>query len=248
MRSALLLSGNPRFCKDFDSQLDNLKNSLIDWIVVLWDRGNSEDTKISPEWKAKTAEEVAARLEPNLPPGHRLAHVELVDPQSCPPSPREYTGFYCNAQAVWQQYQILKLCDYRRREAEAANQQPYDLVIRSRPDIGLANLIDLENEKNYLLENPNILLTPKQNVALGRTPMSDYFVVGLPDAMSIFNNAVDYFDEFHSNNIPYSPELLLKAILTTSGISLPPTEIEGIIRKSGVHVPSIFYPEFGRWL
>ena len=50
MRTALLLTGNPRFSADFDSQINNLKNSSVDWFITFWNRPDGFDPKISPNW------------------------------------------------------------------------------------------------------------------------------------------------------------------------------------------------------
>jgi hypothetical protein len=49
-KTALLLTGNPRFSIDFDSQLQNLTKSAIDLYIVFWRRPFGWDPKISENW------------------------------------------------------------------------------------------------------------------------------------------------------------------------------------------------------
>jgi hypothetical protein len=69
MKTALLLTGNPRFSADFDSQLQNLTKSAIDLYIVLWRRGLGCDPKISENWSnLKSAGQIKDKLRAHLPP------------------------------------------------------------------------------------------------------------------------------------------------------------------------------------
>jgi len=246
MKTALLLSGNARFCKEFDMQINNLQNSEIDWFVTLWNRrygdGSERQELMSPGWQATTAEEARTIIEPKLPPGHRLAHIELVDPSEFPPLTKEYKRIDCTPANLFQQYWILKKCDLQRQAAGH-----YDLVVRSRPDIGIEPVIDLSHVYNILKQNPNIIITPDNHRNCG---FNDMFAIGLPDTIKTYCESVDHIDHFNLNlNVTMHSELMISTIIHSQGLQWPKTGIRVSIREqgNGPNAPG-FIPDFGRWL
>jgi hypothetical protein len=245
VKTALLLSGNARFCAEFDMQLSSLTNSEVDCFLVLWNRrygdGHERQELMSPGWTATTAEEARAIIEPKLPPGYRIAHIELVDPSEFPPLTKEYKNIDCTVSNLFQQYWILKRCDQRRQES--GNQ--YDLVIRSRPDIGIEPVIDLEQARSILNQNPNIIITPYNHRNCG---YNDMFAIGLPDTMKTYCTSVDHIDHFNLNlGVKLHSELMIGSILNSQGIQWPATNIRVSLREIGVRNGDYFVPNFGRW-
>ena len=156
MKSALLLSGNPRFSIDFDSQLINLQNSEIDVFIVLWNRPDGLDPKISPNWcNLEFGDQIITRLKPHLPSWYTIKYAEVVTENQFGPLPYPYPPYNSTPINVWQQYNILKYCNSKRKEFGS-----YDLVIRSRPDLGLNQPIDLNLAYKTLLQYPNCIWTP----------------------------------------------------------------------------------------
>jgi hypothetical protein len=245
MKTALLLSGNARFCAEFDMQLDNLLNSEIDWYLVLWNRrngdGHDRDELMSPGWTASTVEEARAIIEPKLPAGHRIAHIELVDPSEFPPLTKEYKHIDCNVNNLFHQYWMVKRCDQRRQESGIA----YDLVIRSRPDVGIEQKIDLPDAKMFLTHNPECVITPYNHRNCG---YNDMFAIGLPDTMRTYCSSVDFIDHFNLElNVKLHSETIISAIVASHGIQWPPTDIRISLREQGVRNGDHFVPDFGRW-
>ena len=249
MKTALLLSGNPRFCNEFDMQLDNLKNSSIDWIVILWTRhsgdGSDRNELISPSWQAKTTEQARSIIEPKLPPGHRLAHIELLEPSSFPSLTKKYQHIDCNVENLFQQYWMLKQCDLARQLLDS-----YDLVIRSRLDIGIDIPIDLLQVYNFLQNNPRCVITPANRRSCG---FNDMFGIGLPETMKTYCEAVDHIDHFNLNlNVKLHSELMISTILASQGLHWPMTNFNVSLREQGTGSTrsednNPFIPNFGRW-
>jgi hypothetical protein len=245
MKTACLLSGNARFCAEFDMQLRNLIDSEIDWYVVLWNRrygdGHDRQELMSPLWTATTAEEARDIIEPNLPAGHRLAHIELVDPSEFPPLTKEYQKIECTVANLFQQYWMLKRCDQRRLESGVE----YDLVIRSRPDIGIEQTINLPHAHGFLSQNPNCIISPYNHRNCG---FNDMFAIGLPGLMKTYCQSVDDIDHFNLElGVKMHSETMIASILASKGIEWPPTDIRVSIRELGVWEEGAFIPEFGRW-
>lgn len=242
MKTALLLSGNPRFSADFDSQINAYKNSQVDWYIVFWNRKYGWDPKLSANWcDLKSAEDVRERLTPHLPQNHRIRHVEILDPKYYSVMPQEYVAFRSTPFNVWQQYKCLQYCDRIRREIDS-----YDLVIRSRTDLGLSEDIDLKIAYDCLVRDAlngyNLIYTPN-NQRYGYFPnFNDQFAIGLPHVMSYYCDAIDQFDTLYLQGTKYNPEYLLQTHLSRKNIEWPETSFE-IVRNPEHWVPI----SHGKW-
>lgn len=244
MKSALLFTGNARFSKDFDSQLNNLQNSEIDIYIVFWRRKPGFDPKISDNWYVQTSGEIRDKIKPHLPSHYTIKYIELLNPELFETVPRQYEQHYSNPANVWQQYNILKYCYSWLKEY---NQ--YDLIIRSRTDLGLSEPIDLKLAYECLLKNPNLVYTPNNqrngymvNIGNYVSGFCDQFAIGLPETMKIYCNAIDHFDSLYVKGIKYNPEYLLQTVLLEHGILWPPTSFE-IIRDTAHWKPI----DHGKW-
>jgi hypothetical protein len=262
MRTAFLLSGQARFCKEFDTQLDNLKNSNIDWYVAFWKlRPGHEhfrnaipevidyqyrDWLIPPTWSDSTARDF---IESRLPDRHRLVDIKLFDYSEFPPMPREYTGhrIRCNPNSLFQQFWLVYQSDLLRQQ----HGQQYDLLIRSRADLGLKGPVDLEYAHQLLLQNQNVILTSADRRG---NPIDDMFSIGLPDAIERYCSMVNYFDQIYVNNprLDMATESFIAVTLSSLGLQFPMTNIGTTFRTVGTGVEdsvsgSKFLPDFGRW-
>jgi hypothetical protein len=238
MKTALLLTGNPRFSKDFKSQIYNLQNSQVDWYITFWNRPFGFDPKVSENWcNLTTAGNIRDRLKPHLPSNHKIKFVEILEPGIFDSPPKEYEIFNSNPKNVWDQYKILQYCDHWRRELG-----DYELVVRSRTDLGLSERIDLKLAFQSLLKNPNCIYTPS-NQRNGYEPyFNDQFAIGLASIMEFYCDAIDDFDFLYETGVKYNPEYLLQSSLSNKGIIWPPTTFE-IVRDIGHWVPI----EHGEW-
>lgn len=237
-KTALILTGNPRFSIDFDSQLNNLQNSDIELFICFWRRPEGVDPKLSPNWcNLKDGSEVYRRLLPHLPSNFKITSCEVFDDSFAGEIPQNYEPYNSTPINVWQQYRLLK------HAYQAVHQLGYfDLVIRSRTDLGLSEPIDLQLAHSCLLQTPNCIYTPN-NQRYGYPPnFNDQFAIGLPHIMEIYCNAVDVFDILYHQGIKYNPEYLLQTHLSNNQIRWPETSWE-IIRDPAHYVPI----EHGKW-
>lgn len=244
MKCALLLTGNARFSKEFDSQLQNLQNSEIDIYIVFWRRSPGFDPKISPNWYVQTSGEIRDKIKPYLPNHYKIKYIELLDPNLFQNPPRDYESYYSNPSNVWQQYNILKYCYSWVKEFNK-----YDLIIRSRTDLGLSEPIDLKLAYDCLVKHPNLVYTPNNQrngyiVDVGNylTGFCDQFAIGLQEVMEIYCNAIDHFDSLYDRGIKYNPEYLLQTVLFDNNILWPPTSFE--ILRDPAHWQPI---DHGKW-
>lgn len=245
MKVALLLSGNPRFSIDFDSQLENLRGSQIDLYIILWRRPEGVDPKLSRNWCNLTdGQEIIEKIGHHIPANYNIKHAEVVTEDQFDPLPYNYDAYNSTPLNVWQQYNILKYCDSKR--IQSGN---YDLVIRSRTDLGLSEPIDLPLAYSTLQKHPKCIFIPNNQrygytIDFGyfQTGFNDQFAVGLSDTMTLYTHAVDHFDELYRDGVKYNPEFLVQTHLYRNGVSWPPTSWE-IVRDPAHYVPI----EHGKW-
>lgn len=245
MKVALLFSGEARFCKDFDSQLENLLGAdQIDWYCLFWNKTNEDDQRISPFWDLT---DPMGFIKQHLPKNHSIQHFETANTSLVKPIPQEYPPFYIpSSLGMWEQYQALKIINSRIAIPE------YDLVIRTRPDIGLDRPLDLRAIQKQLVTMPSAIVIPKNERRAKEPQFCDQFAIGIPETMNKYANAVDLFDWAFKQGIPWNPEWIMQHVLASQSIIWPMTEFEIILRKEGRWVPNgkgwdDFYPDFGRW-
>ena len=238
-RAALLLSGNARWCADFDRQITNLTGATVDWYVLLWRRAHDEDTRISPNWSSKTDQEAREFIEQRLPPHHSLKLLDWIDPETAPNPPRDYPPFYSHPLNFYQQYWIL-------RELGRRVPMDYDLWIRSRPDIGLDRALDLTAIRALCERHPGLLILPG-NERRGPSNFCDQFAIGQPDRVKIYTEVLEDFDRVFNEGTLYNPEYIVGRSLADQGLFWPATQFNIELRQQGQHVPGHFHPLFGRW-
>ncbi len=238
MKTALLLTGNPRFSIDFDSQIQNLQNSDIEIFIAFWRRPEGVDPKLSPNWcNLKDGIDVYKRLSPQLPSNYRITVCEVLNDTDIEPIRNEYQPYNSTPINVWQQYKLLQ---YAHQSVKQLGY--FDLVVRSRTDLGLSEPIDLRLAHECLCRQPNTIYIPN-NQRYGYEPnFNDQFAIGLPHIMDVYCNGVDRFDELYNRGIKYNPEYLLQTHLMDYGITWPPTSWE-IVRDPEHYVPI----KHGKW-
>ena len=260
MKTALLLSGWPRFHAEFDEQLSNLKGSDIDWIVVLWQNYPQDvdftlNACLTPSWtsRVETEQDARAWLRERMPPGHNLAHFSYRDWNDFPPymiGDYANQGPGTNPEAIFRQYWMLK-------QANEASKQtaPYDLVIRSRQDLGVATEMPLDQIHQELLADPMRIVTPSNHRQGYQQSFNDQFAIGLPSAIDIYAGAVDYFNEFYfQKGVVMHPENIISHVIHAQGLHWNATECVVNLRTRGRYLTPHFVrgqryyePDFGRW-
>jgi hypothetical protein len=250
MRVAALISGQPRFCKDFDMQLEHLKNDEpIDWFFYLWNKNSQNYWNSTPNNLLDcTPEYMRDYIKDRLPKNHRLTVIESLPPinvdniksknyiRSGGPSPEDNYLMY---------YGIFKVNELRRNYEQEFGE--YDLVIRTRPDVSLINDLDLKNIKNYLDNNPNAIITPSNN-RYGHGPTNDQFAIGTSEVMSRYADAVNNLDYLYvSRGINYDPEVMLFHHMEYVGIHDHFSDFIVPLRSSMQFVNGVPTTDFGSW-
>lgn len=255
MKTALMFSGLPRFHAELDDQLANLHGSEIDWIVVFWN--NTPDNldfkeALNPTWLESVKSESDARdwILQRLPKNHKLAHFSFHDWNDFPDTyvisdyPNQVTVEPPN---TFRQYYMVKQVNLARQTAGN-----YDLVIRSRTDIGLHTPVYLNRVYQRLINEPMRIIVPSNN---RQEDFNDLFAIGRPEAMDIYATAVDYFNEsYFERNVTFHTENLVNHVLRRHGLYWGDDGYHAFVRTKGKYLTKnwtrgvpYYAPDFGRW-
>jgi hypothetical protein len=174
MRVAIITAGLPRFTQDFITVLNQLKGvNTADLYVNLW----------NTDW-AKDVCEASTKISKILPTYIVLKKVELVD-QPVRILPEEQTS----AELQWWydrrigQIHCLKM-------AFDLIEEPYDIVIRLRPDGSLDRDIDIES----LDFTSTDIIFCNNKYGKDRTEPSDQFLIGTQKGIKFFCDLYNNFD------------------------------------------------------
>lgn len=221
MRVACLLSGQPRFCKSFDIQLQHLKNDLeIDWFCSMWKNNEQPKDKvvIPPALLNTDANSAGEYISNRLPLGHRLIDIEAIDePDTTHIVEKNYhrTGWPL-PEHVYLMYLGVYRANQLKLKHEALTGQ-YDLVIRTRPDLSLNQDINLLELKKFIDQHENLIVSPK-NHRHGAGHTNDQFAIGTSKSINLYAEAANKLDEIYNSGVEYGPETLLYHHLKRSGI------------------------------
>jgi hypothetical protein len=210
MKVACLISGQPRFCKSFDIQLQHLKNDTeIDWFFSIWKNNKSPGKVVTPPALVTTDTDSAKEyICSKLPTGHRLIDLEAVEePDVSHIVEKNYLRAGRPPEHVYLMYLGMYMANQLKLKHEAINGK-YDLVIRTRPDLSLNRDIDLPELKKYIEQNTNLIVTPR-NWRHGVGPTNDQFAIGLSSTIDLYADAVNNLDSIYNSILEYGPETLL---------------------------------------
>ena len=229
MKIAALISGLPRFTQDFDHAIQQLLSyDQIDWYFYLWNKDNTYDSRITPNWPANDPNEVYRKIKSHLPANNQVASLQIVEMPTFDSSKNYNFIPTATPQGVWTMHYGLKQVNLQRIQSNIN----YDLVIRTRPDVSINKVIFLNLAKQYLESNPKSIIMPDNGrYGFENHWANDQFAIALPDIMDIYTNAFDYLEQYASEGLPMSGELLLAFHLARNQISIPPSNFESIIRQ-----------------
>lgn len=245
MKIAIMLSGQPRFNREFSDLLENLRNcDQIDLFLYLWSSDPTESVFIPPTWP-KDIDGIRSRIQANIP-----EHVRIADLQVLPQIQHSATGQYnltpwSNPANIWYTYHGIKQVNLMRESYERIHGQ-YDFVIKARPDAGLRDPIDCCRIKEYLDSNPSSVIMPDdRRFGMQGNPVNDLIGIGLGSTMSTYCSAIDYFDQYNEQGTLYHGETLLSRHLTTNNIQFPSL---GVICTFREHWYEYNRPDYGVWI
>jgi len=247
MKVAILISGRQRFTREFDDFLNSLSNyNQLDWYFLLWNTTHEQDVRIPPNWPIEVGA-VRNHIQSRLPAKSNIVHLSIEEPPVFDETKSYNLTPWTIASHTWTMYYGIYHVNQIREQ-----HGPYDLVIRTRPDIGITETLDLVAIHQQLILNPTTVLTPRNHRygMHGGAPISDLFGIALPDVMSIYADAFNQINDQQVQGIPFTGESVLAYHLTQKGIQYPLTNFHSVMRlytnHGGPYVDDSNI-EYGKW-
>ena len=252
MKVAILISGSPRFCAEFDTFINGITGfETADWFVDLWSDnpppdklGYDNHVLVASSWRQIHREWAVNKIKSNLPNNHRLAALSLYDSGLI-----EYpviTGpqvHHTNFPSIWKMHIGWKHADSYRQ----ASGMQYDLVIRARPDIGLVGMLDLTAIKNLLDQAPNSVLIAKNGQHGYHYQTNDVIGISTPNNMAIYTDLINHSLKYNAAGIMFHPETLLAYHMHVNGLVSTPA-LDVALRSDTITLPDgTVTVDFGRW-
>ena len=185
-------------------QLDRFQNHEVDLFFSLWLPGRPGD-----ELRTIINSKIAEVGNPNI----KIANLTLTKK---PEAKLKYRKFHLwskgnSVDSIFGMYTSIKNVDSLRRQYEEENNFKYDLVIKSRPDIGLDGVIDLNHIKE-LLDTECMAVFPQDynwfSAWHGNGGMlNDQFFISTSDIMSLITD-ID-IDQCCDEGCRFHPESIL---------------------------------------
>lgn len=230
MKIAILIAGEPRFCGQLDSFIDNLQGyKQVDWFFYLWDKTQIKYSvmQVPEKWaKIPSKEWAVTTIQEKLPSNHKIAELVLGQQSNAPEGPV----------SIYKQHWSLNQVDLMRQRYEAAHGE-YDLVIRARLDLPIKSPINLRSLKEQVTRNPKLIFMPKNGKHGDPAhPINDQIAISSSNNIKIYTNLINNID----TSITVHPETQLLHYLRHSGLILQDEIDNGPLKDPG-------FPEFGRW-
>ena len=202
---------------------------------------------MAPSWQQLDYQTARDRLTGLMPQNHSLITLTIAHRADFPPPEVRNKDGHTSVARVWGMYTSLHQCDLTRRTHEQNLAQPYDLVIRIRPDLGLGAALDLARCQQLIDHNPLTVLTPSNHVHGYEHKINDMMAIGSSAAMSTYcdlaQRIVDYHDQ---DNLIFHPETMLAYHLKRQGLESR-ASYEVVLRQFGSVIDGAYRSDYGRW-
>lgn len=228
MKVAALIQGEPRFCKEFDLFLERLVGyEEIDWFFYMWDKSPSTSNMlcndghivVAPYWRDLTKEKAIEKLRNNLPSNHNIIKLELADQNQIVKEPVT-TNFASETiqSNVWKMWHSQYMVNQLRVNYEQENNFKYDVVIKSRPDVGLTNTLDLTRVAERLNSYQDLIIMPGNRSCGYGVWCCDLFGIGSSANMTTYCDIYNQALTHHANGIIFHPETMLSHHLSRNNL------------------------------
>jgi hypothetical protein len=240
MKTAVMISGFPRFTKEFDHLIESFVNyDQLEWFFLFWNSTNNDDRYIPPNWP-KNPRDMEKILLSRLPSNSKIAFLKVVDPPKFDLT-KQYilTPWSAQKNILTMYYGIFAINQIRKQFGE------YDLVVRARGDVGIIEKIDFKMFYEYLKSKPNSVIMPDNHrFGMVGPPVNDIFGIGLPNIMDVYADAFNYIDLYNKEGVPLHGETVLSCHLHRNKISAP---VSGFNQIFKTYVDQNGQPDYGQW-
>jgi hypothetical protein len=191
----------------------------VDWFFYVWRTSPPTSTfalneyeLVSKNWQNIDREWALNKFKENLPPNHTVASLELADQDMIDiPTITENIIFGVNLPNVWKMWYSQYMANELRLAYEKEHRISYDVVIRTRPDVALLDVVDVRIVVGHLKANPNLVMIPK-NRLVGETMdrvICDLMGIANSESMNTYTNLVKHALDYHKLGEEFHPENLL---------------------------------------
>ena len=214
MKVALLISGEPRFCTDFDQFISQLKNyDQIDFFFYLWSNTPEEESDkrwnvVADFWRSIDVKKARNKIEDILKnKKFNIIEVEVFDRHKITIPTISNKASETNVRNVWHMHTGWYNVNQLKKNYELKNNSKYDVVINGRLDIKLNKELDLNIFHKTLNNNKNCVYTPIKPLygKLGHS-LNDQLAIGSSESIDVYTNLVN---KNYSKSIIFHPETLL---------------------------------------
>ena len=256
MKVAVLISGEPRFCTNFDKFMECIKNyNQVDYYIYIWKHNPQEyavknmkligDPWITVDynWALKTLKKHI------IQPNHSLKTFKLGNQEDFPePVIDVPKADETRPRNVWYMHNAWDQVNKLKIQQEQNENFKYDLVINGRSDLNIG--VDLDCSKLIEIckaKNPCVL-TPDNNL-YGHNiypPMSDIFALGTSESMDAYMDIAQSYNKYlKKSRIFFHPETWLAHHLRRKQITDIKYEFKTFLRPK--KRPKFFQNDFTGW-
>lgn len=256
MRVAILISGEPRFCTDFDKFMNSFINySRIDYYFYLWKTSPIElaDKRwnlVADCWRNIDENWAIEKIKTNINlPNHHVMDIKFGEQDILKVPSTIHKARETNMHNVYHMHQAWINVNDLKNKQQLDQSFTYDLVINGRLDITI-NTLDLQAIYNQLKDKPPSVMTVLEPLyGYGPSKINDNFTIGLEPAMNTYMQIGQYTIKYNDKySVLFHPETLLVYHLKNNEI----TDIKkdfGLQLRNGWKRGDPFYTsDFGRWV
>lgn len=241
MKVAVLVSGEPRFSKEFDLFLENLTGyDEIDWYFYLWNNAtySLKNKLMPPSWFGIDNDSAYNKLRANLPADHNIAYLGLAD-QNLQQFPivTERLGWGVRQDNVWRMW-------YSWMQVDSKCPDDYDIVIKARPDLALMQPVNL---KELNLKSNELLLPNNYGGVYNNKHICDLMAISSRANIKTYNNIINHVAQYYSEGYSFHPETMLSRHLDANGIVYPKAAFDVQYRYFGKDGDD-YNIQYGRWV
>lgn len=255
MKIAILISGEPRFCREFDIFLERLTGAdEVHWYFVLWSKSPRQvfyfrqsdngqgSTIVSEPWCDITEDWARKEFERLLPKGHIVSKVEVLDQETINFDHNVKSDGETNISNVWKMYWGTNRA-FKHLEDSGIQ---YDLVIKSRSDLETLETLDISRFAGI----PDGALAMSNNCKAGYGVfINDFIAIGKQSTMKIYADCINWIPEYLKAGNIFHPETILAHYLSHKGLNLINGGYNVAIRVRGNRINHhLYHSDFGRWV
>jgi len=230
MKIAILLPGQPRFTQDFITFITNLTGyDQADWFVYITNNNVSNFkwcVTMNPLWTVFDPAWALEKIKSWLPNNNTIRSFEISDDFQLPIIPVVNLFEVDKPDNVQKMFYNIYKADCLRQQFEEANNFKYDLVIRTRADLGITSELDLRQ----LTIEPTQIVMPS-NEWHGNPRANDQFAIGNSNIMKIYSTLFTRIKEINDSGFRFHPESMVGHNLAQNGISYLPGSFKTTLRS-----------------